>query len=64
MTFNEFDTVRILKDFPEKDVVKGDTGTIVMTYSNPQEAYEVEIVNDDGTTKALLTLSSNDLEII
>ncbi len=35
----------------------GDLGTIVEVYTDPYLAYDVEFVNPDGSTRALLTLS-------
>ena len=51
--------------FTELQVVKL-TGAIVNVYKgnayNGGEAYEIEIVNNDGTTAALFTISHEDLE--
>jgi len=51
------DTVIATNDFSHAQVLAGDLGTIVEIYTSPQLAYEVEFVNPDGTTRALLTLS-------
>lgn len=51
------DTVIALSNFPEHRVLAGDLGSIVEVYNAPVLAYEVEFVNPDGTTRALLTLS-------
>lgn len=50
MQFNLFETVSLLVDFPEEGLKKGDIGTIVMVYSDPQEGYEVEFVDENGKT--------------
>ncbi|MCL2644174.1 MAG: DUF4926 domain-containing protein [Betaproteobacteria bacterium] len=47
MKFNELEAVRTLKDFPEEGVKRGDIGTIIMAFTLPNEAYEVEFVNSD-----------------
>lgn len=47
MKFKEFDTVRVLKKCNDK-VRIGDKGVIVMVFDNPNEAYEVEIVDEEG----------------
>jgi len=60
--FNELETVRLLKEYPEKFLKKGDIGVVVMIYNNPNEAYEVEFINDDGTTKAMFVISPEDIE--
>ena len=62
MKFNELEIVKTLKEFPEDGIVQGDIGTIVMAFTKPNEAYEVEFVNDDGTTKAMLTILPDELQ--
>lgn len=51
------DTVIAAANFPEHRVLAGDLGAIVEIYSAPSLAYEVEFVNPDGSTRALLTLA-------
>ena len=51
------ETVIITANFPDEQVLAGDLGTIVETYTDPSLAYEVEFVNPDGSTRALLTLT-------
>ena len=63
MKFKEFDTVRILRKCHE-EVQIGDIGVVVMVFDNPNEAYEVEIIDKDGFTKAQCTFSPNELEIV
>ncbi len=53
------DTVIATIDLKDHQVLAGDLGTIVEIYSEPTLAYEVEFVNPDGTTRALLTLTPN-----
>jgi hypothetical protein len=56
----ELDTVVLLKDIEEYGLVKGDTGTIVHRYQQGQ-TFEVEFVEADGSTIALLTLTVDDI---
>lgn len=63
MRFSEYDTVKIIKD-AGNGAKRGDIGTILMVFTEPSEAYEVEIVNADGTSKAQYTLLPNELERI
>jgi hypothetical protein len=51
------DSVISAVDVPEHQVLAGDLGTIVEIYTYPTLAYEVEFVNPDGSTRALLTLT-------
>ena len=63
MKFKEFDTVKILRKYDEK-VKIGDIGVVVMVFDNPNEAYEVEVIDKDGFTKAQCTLLTNELELV
>jgi hypothetical protein len=61
MNFDLFETVVITANMPDHGVLAGDLGAVVEIYSRPEPAYEVEFVNPDGTTRALLTLSPGQL---
>lgn len=63
MKFKEFDTVRILRKCNE-EVQIGDIGVIVMVFDNPNEAYEVEVIDEEGVTKTQCTLLPNELELV
>ena len=62
MKFNDLDVVKTLIDFPDENIKKGEVGAVVMPYSKPHEAYEVEFVNDDGTTKAMFAILPEHIE--
>ena len=62
MKFNELDVVKSLKNFKEKKIIKGEIGVIVIVFTVPNEAYEVEFVNSDGTTKSIFTLLPEEIE--
>jgi hypothetical protein len=51
------ETVIATANFPDQFVLAGDLGTVVEIYTQPGLAYEVEFVNPDGTTRALLILA-------
>ncbi len=57
------DVVVLTEDLPERNVRKGEGGTIVECYTEPTPAYEVEFVNPDGTTKALVALTVRQLRL-
>lgn len=63
MKFKEFDTVRVLRKYSE-EVRIGDIGVIVMVFDNPNEAYEVEVIDGEGGTKAQCTFLPNELELV
>ncbi len=54
---SELETVIMTVNMPEAGVLVGDLGTVVAIYRVPRLAYEVEFVNPDGQTRALLTLT-------
>jgi len=65
MKFNEFDVVRILRDFPEEGVKKGDDGAIIHI-SPHREAYLIDVDAKDGTgiPKAEIFILPEDLELV
>lgn len=63
MKFKEFGTIRILRKCDEKAQI-GDIGVVVMVFDNPNEAYEVEVIDKDGFTKTQCTFFPNELELV
>jgi len=62
MKFNELEVVKTLISFPEEGIDKGEIGAVIDVYTRPEEAYEVEFVNEDGTTKAMFAILPEHLE--
>ena len=62
MKFEDLEGVRTLIDFPKHGIKKGEVGTIVHIFSFPSEAYEVEFINKDGSTKVNFAISPEHLE--
>ena len=62
MKFKEYDTVKVKKDC-EEGVISGEIGAVIMVFEKPQEAYEVEFVDEDGNPKAQCTLLPDELEL-
>ena len=56
------DVVRILTSHPEDGVVAGELGAILCVFDVPDEAYEVEFVDEDGRPRAQLTLAPSEIE--
>ncbi|HJW84778.1 MAG TPA: DUF4926 domain-containing protein [Anaerolineae bacterium] len=56
-TLSLLETVIAVVNLPDHEVLAGDLGAVVEVYADPQAAYEVEFVNPDGSTRALLTLA-------
>ena len=63
MKFNEMDLVRTIRSFPEEGIKLGDIGTVVIAFTNPQEAYEVEFDDGNGRPKATFAIIPEDLEL-
>ena len=60
---DEHSIVVLTRDVPESGLHTGDVGAIVHVYRRGA-AYEVEFVDGDGSTIALITLASNDVRPI
>ncbi len=54
-TIHELDAVALTCDLPDHGLMRGDVGTAVLVHGKG-EAFEVEFVDYDGQTRALLTL--------
>jgi len=54
--FSEMDVVRVKKDIPEECIKKGDVGSIVVAFREPDETYEVEFVDKNNNSKQLVLL--------
>lgn len=46
---NELDVVELLEDLPAYDLQKGQRGTVVEVFDNPEESYMVEFIDESGT---------------
>jgi len=56
------DTVALLDDLPERNLKRGEVGTIVEILA--PDVYEVEFSDDDGQTYAELALRSDQLVLL
>ena len=52
-----------MKDY-NKEIKKGEIGVVIMVFKKPREAYEVEVLDEKGCTKAQCTFLPNELELI
>ena len=62
MKFKELEAAVLAVDLIEEGLTRGMIGAIVYIHEKPSEAYEVEFVDKDGHTTALLTLTPAQLE--
>ena len=60
-TIQELDTVVLVHDIPEHHLKQGEKGAVVHCYSDGA-AFEVEFVDTEGYTTALLTLTHADID--
>jgi hypothetical protein len=57
----ELDVIALRTDHPEHGLVAGEKGTVVMIFD---DAYEVEFVNEDGTTRVMAPFAMEDVELV
>ncbi len=65
----EYDVVRLLRPLPEHNLPAGSRGAVVMDYTKYSDkdlppAYEVEFMDSDGVTQAVVTIYEKDLEVV
>jgi len=63
--FAEYEVVRLSRDIPEEGLKAGARGAVLMVHPLRHDApreYEVEFVDEEGATLALLTLAEDQLE--
>ncbi len=56
----EHDVVTITEDIPNEGVARGDVGAVVHCYPS-QDAYEVEVLDEQGKSKCVVTAKEKQL---
>ncbi len=64
MPVKELDVIRLLSDHIVAGLKAGDLGVVVATFLQPEEACEVEFVDEDGATRAQIVLRPNQFELV
>ncbi len=59
---NLLDTVALLEDLPQRNLIRGEVGTIVELLA--PDVYEVEFCDDEGQTYAELALRGEQLIVL
>jgi len=59
--FADYEVVKLRQDMPSKKLKAGARGTILMAYPETPQAYEVEFLDSEGDTIAVLTVQENEL---
>jgi hypothetical protein len=62
MKFNFNDVVRLAVDIPESKLLKGTIGVVLIEFSDPMQAYEVEFANENGETLAQIAVLPEQIE--
>jgi hypothetical protein len=61
-TIKLLDVVALLKEIPEKKLLRGQIGTIVERYTDAE--FEVEFSDNNGKTISMLTLATDDIMLL
>ncbi len=61
--FKENDSVRILCS-KDENIKQGDIGVVIMVFYKPNLAYEIEVVDEKGNTKAIDTFFEDEIELL
>ncbi len=59
--FEDYEVVKLKADLPAEGLKAGARGTVLMVYPEPPQEYEVEFLDGDGQTLAVLTLPEDRL---
>jgi len=62
MKFGELEVVKTTVSFPDEGIEKDEIGTIVIAFTIPYEAYEVEFADHNGVTRAMFPILPEHLE--
>jgi tetratricopeptide (TPR) repeat protein len=57
----ELDVVELTEDLPEYGVKRGERGTVVTTFDSPDEAYDLEFVDEQGQSKFAYSVAPNQI---
>ena len=58
------DTIRLIEALPSEALPKGALGVVVAEFSEPNEAYEVEFIDESGVTVAQLALKPSQFSMV
>lgn len=57
----ELDVVELTEDLPEFGLKKGEMGTVVVAFDNPDEAYDLEFVDESGKSRFAYAVKPNQI---
>ncbi len=61
-TIKLLDVVALLKEIPEKKLLRGQIGTVIECYTDKD--FEVEFSDNNGKTISMLTLTTEDIMLL
>jgi hypothetical protein len=61
-TIKLLDIMALLKEVPEKKLLRGQIGTVIECYTNTE--FEVEFSDNKGRTISMLTLSTDEIMLL
>lgn len=61
---NEYDIIKLKAPLPSKNLPLGAKGTVLIVYNEPKlpRAYEIEFLDEEGNTLAIVTLNDDEIE--
>jgi hypothetical protein len=57
----ELDVVELTEDLPEYGLKRGERGAVVVAFDEPEEAYDLEFVDESGKTKFAYSVKPNQI---
>ena len=57
----ELDVVELTEDLPEFGLKKGEIGAVVVAFDNPDEAYDLEFVDESGKSRFAYAVKPNQI---
>jgi tetratricopeptide (TPR) repeat protein len=60
----ELDLVEVLEDLPKYDIKKGEVGVVVEAFDNPDEAYDLEFVDQSGQSRFAYSVKPNQIRSV
>ncbi|MEK6325120.1 MAG: DUF4926 domain-containing protein [Acidobacteriota bacterium] len=57
----ELDVVELTEDLPEYGLKRGERGTVVVTFDEPSEAYDLEFVDESGQSRFAYSVRPNQI---
>jgi len=60
----ELDVVELTEDLPEFGLKKGKRGAVVAAFDNPDEAYDLEFVDESGKTRFAYAVKPSQIKTV